>query len=296
MGNMKKLLIIAGSLAFLNACSPNHNQQDAQTSNSEKLTLGQSQSNIVNGEAVIEEDPIAKSTVAIYLNDLKQPGKLRNFCTGTLIAKNIVITAAHCMKDLADMLRIPSEELIARSRIAFGTQVVTQESDARVTFTTIKQVLIHPDYTSGMVRNAKRVPMPDLALILLEKEAPETAVPAAIGLNLGYLIKSGTPLTLAGYGLTSGVQKTMATQLMKVDVAIGNPALSNAQFSYDVTDRKSACMGDSGGPAYVKTEDGTLAIIGVTSWGDRTCTAIGVYTSIPAFAQFITDSIAKLQP
>lgn len=296
MGNTKNLLLIAASFALLSACSPNNNQQDVQTSNSEKVSLNQSQSSIVNGEAVIEEDPIAKSTVAIYLTDTAQPGELRNFCTGTLIAKNIILTAAHCMKDLADMLRIPSEELIARSRIAFGTQVVTQESDTRVSFGTIKQVLVHPDYTSGMVRNAKRVPMPDLALILLEKDAPETAVPATIGLNLGHLIKSGTPLTLAGYGVTSGVQKTLATQLMKVDVTIGNPKLTAAQFSYDVINRKSACMGDSGGPAYVTTEDGTLAIIGVTSWGDRTCTSLGVYTSIPAFAQFITDSIAKFQP
>lgn len=296
MGNFKHFLLIAGSFAFINACSPTNNQQETPSSNaSGTIKLDQSQSKIVNGEGVIEDDPIAKSTVAIYLTDLKQPGSLRNFCTGTLIAKNILITAAHCMKDFADMLKIPSTELIERTRIGFGTQVVNNDSDARVTFGTVKQVLIHPDYSSGMVRNAKRVPMPDLALILLNEDAPATAIPAALGLNLGHLIKSGTPLTLAGYGLTSGVQKTLATQLMKVDVIITNPKVTSAQFSYDVVNKKSACMGDSGGPAYVKTEDGNLTIIGVTSWGDRTCTSLGVYTSIPAFSDFISDAMTKIQ-
>lgn len=296
--SIKHFILITGScLALLNACSPTNHQPDIQTSNSDSSTnLGHSQSKIVNGEAVIEDDPIAKATVAIYLIDALRPASLQNFCTGTLVAKNIVITAAHCIKDFADMLDISSEELIKRTRIGFGTRVVKDDTDSKVSFETIKQVIIHPDYTGDMVRNAKRVPMPDLALILLENDAPATTIPATLGSNLSHLIKSGTPLTLAGYGVTSGVQKTLATQLMKVDVTIGNPKLTSAQFSYNVINRKSACMGDSGGPAYVKTEDGNLTVIGVTSWGDRTCTSIGVYTSIPAFSEFITDAMAKFQP
>ncbi len=298
MENIKHFILITGScLALLNACSPTNKHPDIQTSNSDShIKLNQSQSKIVNGEAVIEEDPIAKSTVALYLADTGKPGSIQNFCTGTLVAKNIVITAAHCIKDFADMLNISTEELITRIRIGFGTQVVKNEADTKVSFEIIKQVLIHPDYTGGMVRNAKRVPMPDLALILLENDAPETTVPATLGSNLSHLIKSGTPLTLAGYGVTSGVQKTLATQLMKVDVTITNPKVTSAQFSYNVINRKTACMGDSGGPAYVKTEDGNLTVIGVTSWGDRTCTSIGVYTSIPAFSEFITAAMAKFQP
>jgi len=297
MANIRGLILIAGScLVLMNACSPgNTHQEKLQTFSSENdFRYDFAQSKIVNGEPVAEEDSVAKSTVALYLADKEQSGAIRNICTGTLISKNIVISAAHCFKDVAEIfLKIPLDELVQRIRIGFGTQIVKNESDTRVTFIKIKKVIIHPDYVSNMVKHAKRIPMPDLSLIQLETDAPETAVPTLLGLDLGNLIQKGTPLILAGYGLTSGSEQTQAKQLMKVDVNISNPKLTTAQFTYDVVNRKSACMGDSGGPAYVEIEKGRLAVIGVTSWGDNTCSSIGVYTSIPAFTDFITTSIAK---
>jgi V8-like Glu-specific endopeptidase len=297
MAKLRNLVCIAGScLALLNACSPTTNNKASVQSeySSEGFQLGLAQSRIVNGEPVADEDPVAKSTVALYLADKEQTGSVRNICTGTLIAKNIVISAAHCFKDVAELfLKIPLDELIQRMRIGFGTQIVKSESDSRVTFIKIKKVILHPDYVSNMVKQAKRIPMPDLSLIQLESDAPDSAIPTLLGLNMSNIIQKGTPLTLAGYGLTSGEEQTQAKQLMKVDVNIYNPALTSAQFSYNVVDEKTACMGDSGGPAYYKTDKGSMVVVGVTSWGDNTCTSIGVYTNIPAFSDFISSTIAK---
>jgi len=51
---------------------------------------------IVNGERVLATDPIVKSTVALVLPSGDQ------FCTGTIIAPTLVVTAAHCLKDYTE--------------------------------------------------------------------------------------------------------------------------------------------------------------------------------------------------
>jgi secreted trypsin-like serine protease len=60
-----------------------------------------------------------------------------------------------------------------------------------------------------------------------------------------------------------------------------------------VENGKSACFADSGGPAYFLTEDGNYVIGGITSWGDGYCAKMGAYTSVPAFAEFILETMSK---
>ncbi len=290
-------LLAAGSLILLSACTPNHQFNKTQTLQVEgNVNHEKAQSQIVNGEPVSGQDPIALSTVAFYVTNKNQSGPIQNFCTGTLIAHDIVLTAAHCFKDLAEeLMEIPLEELLDRTRVGFGTAVVKNESDGRVVFVKAKQVIIHPKYIGGNPQRNRRMPMPDIALVQLETSAPEGAVPVPLGIDSAF-IQKGISLTLAGYGLTSGVGQTLATQLMKVDVTISEPFFTSAQFSYKVIDKKSACMGDSGGPAYVTTQAGELVVVGVTSWGDRTCSQFGVYTSVPAFAEFIASAVEFMHP
>ncbi len=289
----KKILSIACTLGLVSACAPTSNSP--KTTNDTELNLNFSSSRIVNGESVEDADPISKSTVALYFLISTQNGTVANFCTGTLIKKNVVLTAAHCLKDASELdLKVPLETFVSRIRVGFGTQIVDSITNPKVSFLKVKNFSVHPEYISNSVKTALEKPMPDMALLQLESNAPAPYIPAALGVNPN-LLQEGTLLTLAGYGYTSGVDKTDATQLMKVTVTVAEPHLSSVQFAYLVVDGKGSCSGDSGGPAYISSKAGKLTVVGVTSWGDETCVKLGAYTSVAALAGFINSSIASFQ-
>jgi secreted trypsin-like serine protease len=62
-------------------------------------------------------------------------------------------------------------------------------------------------------------------------------------------------------------------------------------FQYAEPDT-SACSGDSGGPALYRDPDGTSLVVGVTSYGDATCTSYGVDTRVDVFLDFVSAASA----
>lgn len=292
---LKNVLGLASFAMLLSACAPSNEQVISNKSIIERESLlKRSSSQIVNGEIVSENDPISKSTVSIYFLISEEDGTAASICTGTLIKKNVILTAAHCLKDASELdLNVPIKTFVSRLRVGFGPKIVGNISNREVSFLKINKYIIHPRYTSGSVKTALEKEMPDIALLQLEEDAPDSYEPAILGTDSD-LIKEGTIVTLAGYGIVSGVNQTSATQLMKVNVRIDFPKLTSVQFGFLVVNGKTSCSGDSGGPAYLKTKSGMLVVVGVTSWGDLTCEKVGVYTSVSALSGFITDSIANL--
>ena len=55
-------------------------------------------------------------------------------------------------------------------------------------------------------------------------------------------------------------------------------------------------FGDSGGPAFWEDEDGSLVIVGITSWGDAQCVVTGFdyRVDIPETLNFVNGLIAGL--
>ena len=60
-------------------------------------------------------------------------------------------------------------------------------------------------------------------------------------------------------------------------------------------DGVGSCHGDSGGPLVARTADGVFELVGVVSWGSQRCDAVGVYSKISTFLEWIQENM-KLAP
>ncbi|WP_413292087.1 S1 family peptidase [Bdellovibrio sp. HCB185ZH] len=200
-----KLALSLGALATIAACTPNK---------SASLKSGNN-SGIIGGEAVAQNDIIRKSTVSIVVNVLTQDNQQGQFlCTGSIIADNMILTAAHC---------IPGTEYKkAAMFVVFATDLNKMTKDQ---IKPVTGVVVHNQYGEGDARlratieKLKKAGNPngdgvdlsdrdqgadnyDLAVIKIEGKVPADYQIANI-LKDETILKNGANVTLAGYGLTN---------------------------------------------------------------------------------------------
>lgn len=251
---------------------------------------------IINGSTPAQNSPEALSTVALYLpiiagaSPFQNP--ITNFCTATLIGPNVVLTAAHCIVDLADKIKTTPEVVAKEIIVGFGSKVVNDLTSPDFQYRNVLSFKVHPQYSLSAVQTARTQPMYDVALLKLDSNAPASAQPAQIMTSTAVL-KKGLPLLLVGFGLTNSNPQIRATQMLETTVTVDNPAMTTTQFTY-VNPKAGSCNGDSGGPAYVRLDNGSISVLGITSWGDRDCKIMGAYTSVPAMKDWIWSTIPTL--
>ncbi|MCR6487502.1 serine protease [Amycolatopsis sp. OK19-0408] len=190
-------------------------------------------------------------------------------CAGTLVAKNKVLTAAHC----TDGVEASQMEII-------GGQ--TKFSDTSGEKAGVSDVWQNPEFTMDGMQH-------DNSVLTLDKDlsyTPATLVQSAD--DAAY--KTGADVTVVGWGATSEGGDVSDT-LLKVSVPVVDNASCAEKYTaagsnYDKASMfcagvpeggKDSCQGDSGGPAYV---DGKLA--GIVSWGQGCARKDfpGVYTNV----------------
>ncbi len=250
-------------------------------SSSQEVNLEAGKTAIIGGTPVSSSDIISKSTVAILISILDGNHKESQYiCTGSLLRSGIVLTAAHCVPP-------ENQRSNARMYIVFTNDLNSlSDSDVRLV---IDQV-VHPKFGQSGSRGEDSN---DLALLKYPGPFPQGYRIARLLPN-DSLLKPKLTVTLAGYGLNDGVNKTTDNQLRSVDVSLGQ-SFGNTEIILDQSNGKGACHGDSGGPAYV-TIKGSMFLWGVISrgLGDDTCTTRGVYTKINAQMDFIETALTQL--
>jgi secreted trypsin-like serine protease len=230
---------------------------------------------IVGGQVVAPGDIIASTTVMITDGNF--------ICTGSIIAQDIVVTAAHCTAAKTEDLRI-----------VFSPQMPDDLTTVTDTVHNIYGFVANPGWKG---ENSTGPDQHDIAIIRFQGALPSGYAPAQLLPPTTPLIK-GETVTLAGYGITDAQSQAGAGTLRKVDVQFLRK-LGTTEEILNQADGEGACHGDSGGPAFV-TVNGQLLLWGVTNRGypdnaPDDCVHESVYTRITAYQDWVNQAAQQLR-
>lgn len=230
---------------------------------------------IVGGEIVTAADPIAKSTVALEISVPEGTA----LCTGSIIADDLIVTAAHCVQAHGTGMRI-----------LFGLKsnssaITRKASDARV-----------PQEYQG--ENSTGIDQYDIGLVRFPGGLPAGYVAAQV-LPESIALADNESVTLSGYGITDGSTHAGSGTLRKTDVKIKIANYGRTEVLLDQSKGHGACHGDSGGPAVVKA-NGNLYVWGVTNRGapddaPDDCLHEAVYTKINAHTAWLGSATQDMR-
>lgn len=220
------------------------------------------QPDVVGGTAV----PDGKYKFVAVLRDVTRGNSVREqfFCGGTLIDRDSVLTAAHCLEDATP----------GPLRVTVGRTVLNSDQGQT---RSVAAIFRHPRYTTSAVSYRY-----DAAVLKLGAPIRNIA-PIRIPVTTANGYESpGRNATVAGWGNTIkqgpnfSQPDNFPNRMREAQVPIVSDAVGRSTYGSSYApalmvaagrEGKDTCQGDSGGPIFVSTENGRRQI-GITSFGN----------------------------
>jgi hypothetical protein len=209
----------------------------------------------------------------------------QGLCTGTLVTPDWVLTAAHCVTPAVVGVATQAD-VTSSTRVHFGT---IDLNTSQGTVVGASDTIPDPQF------NVNALGSHDSGLIHLA--TPVTNI-TPLGVNFDATkAPVGVMVTMVGFGATAvGGGGMVGTEFVVQQQSISCTASEGSDLNllcFSQTDGKGKCEGDSGGPSFAMI-DNKLVEVGITSFGDQTCSQFGADTRVDAEKEFIVAHIPEL--
>jgi len=197
-------------------------------------------------------------------------------CTATLIAPDVILTAAHCLDG-----------------DGWGDFGFTLDAELKVDITNVVPALIyhqHPNFQSEASEDFTRIGQRnDIGIVILEE--PILDVPfEQLDTDEEYAsLQTGDELLLCGYGRNSWSSQLTAGLKREATIYVD---LATSWELQSVRENPQPCKGDSGGPVFIQTPNGRriTGLVSRAAGESRMCDTGAIYTRVSTYVDWIEDA------
>lgn len=287
---------------------PESHANEAVCANSENFSSG-----IFGGQILDKDSWLAKGTVFILQSYSRDGEQHTSICTGSLIDRNMVLTAAHCVDRARNSL--------SRIAVYFTTEPECDSLHNRLESKRkhVASLRIHPNWDPDDSRTTDRG---DIALLRLQSQAPKAYKPLKLSNEFVPLVP-GVEVLVAGYGMAnpnyygdfggpislrvakapaiSTEERELLSQVGDMPITEFANQPSNEMLYIDQTTGQGICGGDSGGPSLMRNSKGQFVVTGVASYvmnpqdPSLMCGYVAAHTSILFHRAWIEQAYMEMK-